>query len=147
MKTLASVLIHSGYGNIVLISLSKVATPSIQSIITTTARLITGVRKYDNITSVLKELHWLESEKRIEYEIALQVYKCLSNESLAYLTRDIIPVVSLPEKQRLRLAKSKDVASNKHKLKSLGLAFTYLTIIFVPSLKFVHSSQLKSFQL
>ena len=138
-------LIHSGYGNIASISLSKVATPSIQSIITTTARLITGVRKYDNVTSVLKKLHWLESERRIEYKIALQVYKCLSNESLAYLTRDIIPVVSLPEKQRLRLAKSKDVASNKHKLKSLGFAFTYLTIIFVPSLKFVHSSQLKLF--
>ena len=49
------------------------------------------------------------------------MYKFLSNEGLAYLTRDLVPVASLPEKQRLRSAKSKDVVSNKHKLKSLGL--------------------------
>ena len=60
-------------------------------------------------------------DKRIEFKIALQMYKCLSNEGLAYLTRDLVPVASLPEKQRLRSAKSKDVVPNKHKLKSLGL--------------------------
>ena len=48
--------------------------------------------------------------------IALQIYKCLSNRGLACLTRDLVPVASLPEKQRLRSAKSKDVVPNKHKL-------------------------------
>ena len=43
------------------------------------------------------------------------MYKCLSNEGPAYLTRDLVPVASL------RSAKSKDVVPNKHKLKSLGL--------------------------
>ena len=71
---------------------------------------------------VLKELHWLEIDDRIEYKIALQMYKCLSNKGPAYLTRDLVPVASLPEKQRLRSAKSKDVVANKHKLKSLGLS-------------------------
>ena len=46
---------------------------------------------------------------------------CLSNKGLAYLTRDLVPVASLPEKQKLRSAKSKDVVPNKHKPKSLGL--------------------------
>ena len=49
------------------------------------------------------------------------MYKCLSNEGLAYLTRDLVPVASLREKQRSRSAKSKDVVPNKYKLKSLGL--------------------------
>ena len=121
LKTLVSdlVLIFIDYGNVVLASLPEVATQSIQSIINTTARLITGVRKYDHITPVLKELHWLKIDERIEYKIALQMYKCFSNEGLAYLTRDLVPVASLPEKQKLRLAKSKDVVPNKHKLKSL----------------------------
>ena len=57
----------------------------------------------------------------IEYKIALQMYKFLSNEGLAYLTRDLVPVANLPEKQRLRSATSKDVVPNKHMLKSLGL--------------------------
>ena len=69
---------------------------------------------------MLQELHWLKIDERIEYKIALQMYKCLSNEGLAYLTRDLVPVASLPKKQRLRSAKLKDVVPNKHKLESLG---------------------------
>ena len=123
LKTLASALLLSriDYGNMTLVSLLKVATQSIQSIINTTARLITEVRKYDHINPVLKELHCLKFDERIEYKIALQMYKCLSNEGLAHLTRDLVLVASRPEKQRLRSAKSKDVVPNKHKLKSLGL--------------------------
>ena len=120
LKTLASALVLSriDYGNMALVSLPKVATRTIQSIINKTARLITGVRKYDHITPVLKELHWLKIDERIEYKIALQMYKCFANEGPAYLTRDLVPVASLLEKQRLRSAKSKDVVPNKHKLKS-----------------------------
>ena len=122
LKTFASVLVLSiDYGNMALVGLLKVTTRSIQSRINTTARLITGRRKYDHITPVLKELHWLKIDERIEYKIALQMYKCLSNEGSAYLTRDLVPVATLPEKQRLRSAKSKDVVPNKHKLKSLRL--------------------------
>ena len=122
LKTLASALVSSriDYGNMALVSLPKVATQSIQSMINTTARL-TEVRKYDHITPVLKELHWLKIDERIEYKIALQMYKCLSNEGPAYLTRDLIPFANLPEKQILRSAKSKDVVPNKHKPKSLRL--------------------------
>ena len=100
-----------------LVRLPKVATQSIQSIINTTAKLITRVRKDDHITPVLKELHWLKIDERIEYKIALQMYKCLSNKGPAYPTRDLVPVANLPKKQGLRRAKSKDVAPYKHKLK------------------------------
>ena len=46
-KTLASALVLSriDYGIMALVSLPKVATQSIQSIISTTTRLITGVKK------------------------------------------------------------------------------------------------------
>ena len=49
-----------------LVSLHKLAAQSLISIINTTARLITGVRKYDHVTPVLKELHWLKIDERIE---------------------------------------------------------------------------------
>ena len=67
LKTLASALVLSriDYGNMALIRLPKVATQSIQSIINTTAKLITRVRKYDHITPVLKALHWLKIDERI----------------------------------------------------------------------------------
>ena len=100
LKTFASALALSriDYGNMALVSLPKVTTQSIQSIINTTARLITGVKKYDHITPVNKELHWLKIDGGIEYKIALQIHKCLSIEGLAYLTRDLVPVASLSEK-------------------------------------------------
>ena len=80
LKTIASVLVLSriDYGNMAFVSLPKVATQKIQFIINTTARLITGVRKNDHITLVLKELHWPNIDERIEYKIALQMYKCFS---------------------------------------------------------------------
>ena len=76
LKTLASALVLSrvDYDNTALVSLTKTATQSIQSIINTTARLITGVRKYDHITPVLKELQWLKIDERIKFKIALQMY-------------------------------------------------------------------------
>ena len=112
----ASALSQIDYGNMALVNLPKVATLCIHSIINTTARLNTGVRKYHHITLVLKKLHWLKIDERIESKISLQMYKCLSNEGLACLTRDLVSVASLPEKQRLKSVKSKDVVPNKHKL-------------------------------
>ena len=84
LKTLASALVlsRSDDENMVLVSLPKVAMQSIQSIINTTARLISEVRKYDHITPVLKELHWLKIYEKIEFKIHLQMYKCLSTEGL-----------------------------------------------------------------
>ena len=57
-----------------LVSLPEVATQSIKSIINTTARLITGVMKYDHITPVLKKLHWLKADQRIELNFFLQMH-------------------------------------------------------------------------
>ena len=67
LKTLASSLVLSriDYGNMALVSLPKVETQSIQSITTKKAKLVTGVGKYDYITSVLKEFHWLKIDERI----------------------------------------------------------------------------------
>ena len=60
----------------------------IQLILNNTARLIHGPS--DHITPVLKELHWLPVEKRIEFKILLLVYKCLNEQAPSYLT-DLIP--------------------------------------------------------
>ena len=40
-------------------------------------RVITLAKKYDHITPVLKELHWLPVRKRIEFNILILAYKCL----------------------------------------------------------------------
>ena len=49
------------------------------------AMLMTRNKKSCNITPVLKELHWLPVEHRIDYKILLLVYKCLCGEGPVYL--------------------------------------------------------------
>ncbi len=42
--------------------------------------------KFDSVTPILCELHWLPIEHRITYKIALLVYKCLQGNGPSYLT-------------------------------------------------------------
>ena len=57
----------------------------LQHIQNTAARIVTRSNKYQNITPVLISLHWLPVRYRIEYKIALLVYKCLHDLAPAYL--------------------------------------------------------------
>ena len=43
------------------------------------------VPKFDHITPVMIELHWLPVKYRIMYKILLLVFKCLSGEAPTYL--------------------------------------------------------------
>ena len=50
------------------------------------ARVVTGTLKFDNISTVMKELHWLPLEYRIKYKVLLLIYKCINNLAPAYLS-------------------------------------------------------------
>jgi len=41
------------------------------------ARIVTGARKYDHITPILKELHWLPVAKQLEVRDTLMAFKCI----------------------------------------------------------------------
>ena len=44
-------------------------------------------RKFDHITPVLKDLHWLPVEQRIEYKVLLLTYKALHGKAPAYISQ------------------------------------------------------------
>ena len=56
-----------------------------QRIQNSAARLVTLSRKYDHVTPILRELHWLPVKYRIMYKILLLVYKCLHDSAPIYL--------------------------------------------------------------
>jgi len=62
------------------------------------ACLVLCARKYEHITPLLKELHWLPVEQRIVLKILLLTFKALHNLSPSYI-RDLLqtykPVRSL----------------------------------------------------
>ena len=49
------------------------------------ARVVTGSRRYDRITPVLADLHWLKITDRITFKIALLTFKAITTNRPAYL--------------------------------------------------------------
>ena len=50
------------------------------------ARLILGGGKYDHITPLLRELHWLPVEHRINFKLLLITFKALNNLAPSYIS-------------------------------------------------------------
>ena len=50
------------------------------------ARLILCGRKFDRVTPLLKELHWLPVEQRIIFKILLVTFKALNNFCPSYIS-------------------------------------------------------------
>ena len=68
--------------------------------------MITGTRKFDHVTPILRELHWLPVAQRIQYKIAMLVNKCLRGLAPTYLAELCRPVVHLIGRLHLRSAAS-----------------------------------------
>ena len=51
---------------------------------------VTGTRRRDHITPVLRDLHWLPVRRRVDYKLALLVYKSLHGLVPPYLADDCI---------------------------------------------------------
>ena len=73
------------YYNSLLYGIPKYQKDKLQRIQNTAARLVTGSRRSDHITPILKDLHWLPVEERINFKILLITYKILHGQSPKYL--------------------------------------------------------------
>ncbi len=73
----AFVLSHIDYGNALLVGLPATRLANLQRVQNSAARLIMGVSRCESITPVLRSLHWLPVCQRIEFNIAVQVFRCL----------------------------------------------------------------------
>jgi len=81
----ALVLTRLDYGNATLSGLANQSLVKLQSVLNPAARLIFLSRKSDHVTPTLRELHWLSFPERINYKLALLVFKCLNGLAPPYL--------------------------------------------------------------
>ena len=85
-------LVHSfvtsqlDYCNSLFLGLPKSQVQQLQRIQNTAARIVSGRRKYDHITPVLYDLHWLPVDKRIEFKTLVLIFKCIHGIAPAYLS-------------------------------------------------------------
>ena len=78
----------------------------LQSVLHPTARLIYFKRKYEHITPLLMELHWLSVPERIQFKLAVLVFRCLRGTAPPYLADQLQPVAALELRRRLRSSSS-----------------------------------------
>ena len=62
----------------------------LQKVQNNAARVVTGSKRYDHITPVLKDLHWLPIRKRIEFKILLLTFKCMQGCAPLHLRKLLI---------------------------------------------------------
>ena len=74
------------YGNALLYGIPKTTMSRLQYVQNCAARLIKGARKFDHVTPLLIDLHWLPMTYRPMFKMLLTVFKILQGRAPEYLT-------------------------------------------------------------
>jgi len=75
-----------------------------QSMLNAAAWLIFSAGKYKAISPLLCDLRWLQVPQRIEFQLAVLMYRCLYSMALPYLTDELHRVADIDTRRRLRSA-------------------------------------------
>ena len=89
----------------------------IQRIQNYAARVVLRLHKFSHITPALATLHWLPVNRRIDFKIALLVYKALNGQAPAYIADHLQPY---DPPRKLRLADKQLFSQPPCRLKSYG---------------------------
>ena len=92
-------------GNALLSGIPKAQIKRLQRIQNIAARITTYTNTKVHITPVLKELHWLPVEYRVQYKVALYVYKALNGIAPAYIAAMVN--LYMPSRKSLRSSSKK----------------------------------------
>ena len=90
----ATITSRLDYCNSLLYGIPKVLRQQLQICQNNSARIITRTRKFDHITPILVDLHWLPVEFRINYKIMLITYKAQHDLAPQYIKELIAPYIS-----------------------------------------------------
>ena len=119
-KTLVHALVTSplDHCNSLLYGLPDYLIQRLQYVMNAAAKVITCKRKFDHVTPLLIELHWLPVRQRIVFKILLYTFKALHGATPTYLTELISPYVP---RRALWSADQPLLEQPTHKLKLIGL--------------------------
>ena len=106
-RLLVSTLVCSrlDYCNSLLFGTSLSNLKRLQSVLHTAARLILRRRRYDHITSGLRDvLPWLPVRERVVFKLCLLMFRCSRGSAPSYLAKYYHPVSNNESQRRLRSA-------------------------------------------
>jgi len=91
-----------------------------QSVLNSAARLVFSASRYDRITPLLTQLHWLKVLERIEFKLAVLVYKCLHQTAPPYLAEQLHQSSADEARQRLHCASIPSLVVRRTRLSTIG---------------------------
>ena len=120
------------YCNALLSGLSQNQIQRLQYVQNSAARLLTGTRKYNSITPILRELHWIPVAERIHFKILLLTFKSLNGMAPFYLRELLSPYIL---SRTLRSSSKSSLVIPRCNLKTYGQrAFSYTAPVLWNSL-------------
>ena len=114
------VLTRLDFGSATLAGLPRQLLDRLQSVMNAAARLVYAARKYDHVTPLLRDLHWLCVPERIDYRLAVLAFRCQHGLAPGYLSVDIHRVADDESRRRLRSASTSKLHVPKTKNKTIG---------------------------
>ena len=83
------VLQQLDYGNTTLAGNPYHLIKRMQFVMKSAARLMFSASRYDRITPLLTQLHWLKVSERIEFKLTVLAFRCLHKTASSYLAREL----------------------------------------------------------
>jgi len=84
------------------------------------ARLVFSSSRYDHITPLLCQLHWLKARERINFKLALLVYTCQHGAAPSYLVDKLNQPADFEARRRLHSASSSSLTVHRTRLLTIG---------------------------
>ena len=81
------------YCNVAFSGLPRCELDRLQSVINAAARLTVGAQRYEHITPLLADLHWLRIPQRIQYKLCVLVFNCVHGSAPVSYTHLTLPTI------------------------------------------------------
>ena len=114
------VLTRLDYVNATLVGIPQYQFNRFQSVMNAAARLVFSASRYDHITPLLRQLHWLNAPERVEFKLAVVVYKCRQRTASSYLFEELCQQADFEAWRRLRSASSSSLVVRRTRLSTIG---------------------------
>ena len=114
------VLTRLDYGNSTLAGTPAYLLRRLQSVMNAAARLIFSSSRFHHVTPLLRQLHWLKAKERINFKLAVLVFKCLHGLAPRYLADELVRPGDIMARRRLRSASLPSLIVRRTRLSTVG---------------------------